>query len=193
MGAGSSTNKPLQTETENDDGEIDVNTLFQALLKLSCVFEVKDSLKRSLTDEITDPKHTSFDAQFFAVEEWIKKYGDADLTPQEMYYLIKYVELYEPLPENNKSSVSETNVDSSLVKHPSCESEGSDHACPLTLPYRSGMAAWTAEIRSEELKKIIFKDDETLRFDSFEYNHRNGDGCVSGRPRFDSNVSDLSM
>ena len=81
--------------------EIDVDIVFSALSKLVCVFEIKESLMTSLTDEIVDPKHVNYEAQFVAVENWIQKHGgsmEKTLTPEEINYLIKYVELHRPAP-----------------------------------------------------------------------------------------------
>ena len=207
MGSGHSANKPLRTQADEADGQIDVDTLFSALHKLSCVFEIKESLMTDLIEEVTDLRHTNFDSQFFGLEEWIKKYADTDLSPPEMFALIQYVELYQPLPLTDVDQTShseDTPIERSLSAM-SLSSE-TDKVCPLLCPYRSEVGSWTATIRRKELDTDRFRFDKTDRFKdddtadlsrgscsennySFNYDER----FLSKRQRGDSNMSDLSM
>lgn len=198
MGSGISSEKPLRTQADDMDDQIDLQALFNALLKLSCVFEIKESLTKSLIDVVTDYKYTNFDAQFFGVEEWIKKFGDEDLTPQEIYALIKYVELYEPISAQVKQMHDVPFSEVNPMDEYSIEEE---NKCPLICPYRSDIAEWTATIRSQELKKdAFFKNDNSSHMSarsfhtaSVSFNSFNEEDGVRNRKRGDSDMSDLTI
>lgn len=183
MGSGSSTHeKPQQTDSGCN---INVNFLFEALNKLALVFEVNESLTISLCDEILDSNHPDRDSQYRGVEEWVKKYGDCELTPQEIFHLIKYVELYVPV-----APMVSIDADSPLEAQLSGDSE--DVFLPLMCPYQGGVdfATWAAAIRSEEHKKTLpSKENETLRFESFEYTVEN-EGFRTLRGRAHSDMSE---
>lgn len=147
--------------SSSNGSQIEVDVLFSALLKLSCVFEVEESLITSLTDEIIAPEHTTFNDQFVAVQEWIKNHcagAIVELTAEEIDFLIQYVELY--FDENFE------NPDTLLT---GTKSPGG-RRCPLMCPYRSDLPALTAEIRRQEAKRASlcwhFPEDNTvnLRF-----------------------------
>mgnify|MGYP003387304609 len=146
--------KVVRVSSHSYGDQIDVATLFSALVKLSFVFEIKDSLALSLTAEINNPKHANFDAQFVAVEAWMVKHGRhghrgsaADLTAKEIDYLIQYVELYEPLPEEKEAVSVHSNNNADM-------SDWVTPVCPLTCPRVSELAALTGEIRSQEAKRL---------------------------------------
>ena len=137
--------------------EIDVNTVFSALLKLACIFDLKDSLTTSLTNEIVDPKHANIDAQFVAVEEWINKHGagmNVKLTADEMDYLIQYVELYRPIPVEAEAEDHALSIPRSMSYAESEVTETSRRSRPLVCPFRCELAGLTGDIRTQEAKRI---------------------------------------
>lgn len=178
---------------DDDDGDqINATVLFTGLMKLSCIFEINESLTRSLIDEVMNDKHKCFDDQFFGLEDWITKHSDANLSPQEIYSVIKYVELYESLPADDKKP---------SIEGGSLEKAGVDTtACPLMCPYRSDLAVWAATIHRKEVDKIYGDMDvdttmhDTMRMDSLECTEDDeGDGSTFTRlrNRTASDVSDV--
>lgn len=180
MGSGISTSeKSIRLVAEEDNCQINVDFLFSALYKLACIFEIKESLTISLSNEIRDPKHCNFDSQFRGVEEWVMKHGECELTPQETFHLIKYVELYKPAP------VAETFTDE--------KKNYSFVALPLMCPYQKDVDEWTAAIRREEQKKTIFKEQKkTLFKENSALRHENSEHtlCMTSRVRFYSDMSE---
>ena len=84
--------KSLQREDtmiSNEDEEIDIGVLYAVLRKLGCMFEIDESLMKSLADIVWDSKHESF----LSVALWMCKYGDDNmkLSPLEVLNLISYV------------------------------------------------------------------------------------------------------
>jgi hypothetical protein len=78
--------------------ETDVERLLSDILKRSLVFEEKKSMTRSLIAEINSPLHVSYDDQFYAVNNWVKRYSDARISAYDIYCLIKHATLYEHAP-----------------------------------------------------------------------------------------------
>lgn len=192
MGSGASTERekvipPPDEGSVDKDSKINVEVLFSALYKLMCVFEIKESLTMSLSNKILDPTHANFDCQFHGVEEWVKKHGDCELTPQEIYHLIKYVELYKPAPSNDKKFCDAENHPNTLESWDSLSDM--NVVLPLICPFRKDVAEWTASIRKEETYKATFKDNDTLRFESFDYSCP---ATRTARVRFNSDVSEES-
>lgn len=133
-----------------EENEIDVSKLFSALHKLSFIFELKDSMTTSLISEICSPHHDTFNKQFLAVEAWTKRNSDYAISACEICSLIKYVELYEHTPLTQTGSTDEL----SSSTHSSSPPAGDVAAqCGLVVPFRSDIAAWTAEIRGREVIK----------------------------------------
>ena len=95
MGSGVSSHAKQSDSPREDENQIDISILYSCLQKLSFAFEIKESLTRNLADEILDPAHKTFDDKFYGVEKWLQKYTDTELTPEEMYQVIKYVELFD--------------------------------------------------------------------------------------------------
>ena len=110
MGGGSSVpaeenrNETEKEERERED-QININVLYSALQKLSFAFELKESLTRSLTDVILDPAHKTFDDKLYGVEEWLRKFTVVELTHEEMYHLIKYVEVLKSCSQEKTNDV----------------------------------------------------------------------------------------
>ena len=173
-------NSTTQSDISSED-QINVKILFSALHKISGVFEIKESLRTSLID----PNHTSFNQQFVAVEKWIKKYCDVNVTAEEINYLIKYVELYQPLP----NSASPLGKEQAL----SPKENASDNECRLMCPYRHEMASFTGQIRNKEAERIImghFSGREatgTLRMNSLD---DGGGGMETETQRFLQQIND---
>ena len=120
MGGGSSTEmkreEPSSEEQERErDDQININVLYSALQKLSFAFEVKESLTTSLTEEILHPVHKTFDDKLFGVEEWLRKFTDVDLTHEEIYHLIKYVEVFQSSPKVSEAGTKDTLIHSDSV------------------------------------------------------------------------------
>ena len=137
--------------------EVDVDILYSALLKLTAIFEINESLMTGLTDEIVDPKHANFKEQFMAVEEWIMKHGDGydiDMTGEEIDHLIQYVHLYQPLPEEDEGCDEAVGISGSGSYAESETTETSRGDCPLVCPPRHELAALTGDIRTQEAKKL---------------------------------------
>lgn len=150
MGSGISSTKaylPANRAAINDN-LINVSSLIEGLMKLANIFEVHYSLAASLTNEVLDPKHADFDSQFHGVEEWMKKHGNCELTPQEIYHLIKYVELGK---SRHVSGCCSVDADSPLqADQPSCDSDV-EVSLSLLHPQQRDVMAWTAVIRQEEI------------------------------------------
>lgn len=133
---------------------INVEIVYGALFKLSCLFEIDESLTRSLSDEILDLKHVDFNEQFVAVEAWIQKHcadSKSRLTSQEIDYLIQYVELYRP---TEKSQANTTEKCSLYALYTESEMTDSEPRSPLICPYRHEIPSLTGDIRSREAKKL---------------------------------------
>jgi hypothetical protein len=173
MGSGVSTRKKIEiptklsVETDDVDDQIDVDVLFGALFKLAPVFEIKEDLVNQLVNVVMDESYTCFDDQFHEVEAWIDKHGDAYLSPQEIYYLIKYVELYEtPPPEAEGGGfvvdVEEGSRSGAMIDEPSVAAASEGGTVSLMCPFRSDFASWSAEIRSVELERTLSNEDQTL-------------------------------
>lgn len=148
----------IKSSVSSEADEIDVNVLFAALLKLSFTFDVKDSMMTSLIDEIRNDRHTCFDDQFVGVEKWIKRHAapETSLTANEMFYLIRYVDLYEPCIEEEGTMSPSRKFKSSSKRDASYEiAASSQRDVRLMCPYRSDVAAWTAEIRGQEMSKTV--------------------------------------
>eukprot|EP00603_Paraphysomonas_imperforata_P009429 CAMPEP_0114418506 /NCGR_PEP_ID=MMETSP0103-20121206/3533_1 /TAXON_ID=37642 ORGANISM="Paraphysomonas imperforata, Strain PA2" /NCGR_SAMPLE_ID=MMETSP0103 /ASSEMBLY_ACC=CAM_ASM_000201 /LENGTH=137 /DNA_ID=CAMNT_0001586869 /DNA_START=98 /DNA_END=511 /DNA_ORIENTATION=- len=95
---------------------------------------MKDSLMTSFVSEVRSPAHISFDDQFVGVERWIKRNSapGTQLSAIEIFNVIRYVVLYEEEDETT-----------------------SHRKVPLKCPYCSDKAAWTAEIRGQEMSRIV--------------------------------------
>lgn len=202
MGSGSSSVYVSDKKDKEDvDEQIDVIALFSALFKLSPVFDVNECLTQSLCNGIMSSKHTCFDDQFVAVEKWVQKYGGDALTMQEIYHLIKYVELYKlnrgrvGKTFSNISAFSDATVeDDGFVPSSAMESEKvePESLASLMCPFRSDFASWTAEIRAAEADKFFENDDNsTLLLENLDSTQRVGDASMS-RIRGYSDMSDLS-
>jgi hypothetical protein len=141
----------IKSSVSSEGDEIDVNVLFGALLKLSFTFDVKDSMMISMIDEIRSDKHTTFDDQFVGVEKWIQRHASPGtvLNVTEIYFLIRYVALYDPIHEEE----SEPTGGGSAV----------NNQCRLMCPYRHELATWTAEIRGKEMNRIVSTRIPTTR------------------------------
>ena len=147
----------VSPHTSSTSSEINVHILYSALIKLACIFDMKDSLTTSLTDDIMDPKHANFDAQFVAVEAWIKKHGSGlsvKLTADEMDYLIQYVELYRPIPVEAEAEDHALSIPRSMSYAESEVTETSRRSRPLVCPFRCELAGLTGDIRTQEAKRI---------------------------------------
>lgn len=212
MGSGIAKNIPaeLQVEKEDVDEMIDVDTLYTALFKLTPVFEIKEALVLELTNEVTDPKHFSFDEQFLAVKDWVEKYCDTYLTPPEIFHLIKYIELYHkrpvtvcpPLPppptghepyRDSPGVKSDSQSTSSAINdEPSKEAEETG-SVSLMCPFRSDFASWSAEIRSVELEKSISERCSGSKGESMRLGLQGDDFILSRRARGNSDMSDITV
>ena len=128
------------TASSEDDDAIDVKTLFAALLKLSHTFNIKFSTMTSLLAVIRSERHTCFDDQFVGVEKWITRHSapGTQLSPNEIYNLIRYVNLYDPPTEDTVYMTRDVR---------------------LLCPYRCDVAAWIAEIRGQEMMKTVQRQD----------------------------------
>jgi hypothetical protein len=191
MGSSASLSSPQKYLKENGVEEekeesireesINAELLFSALLKLACTFEIKDNLTISLISEISDPKHIKFNEQFVAVEKWIQKNSDAQMSASEIHCLIKYVKLYEPSPEDTHASNPlgwHIIDDSSSIR---TMADDVSKRCRLMCPYRSEVESWTAEIRREEAKKSSERVEMTDRIITLvsTWSHDGEDGDTS--------------
>lgn len=146
MGGGASKETVAATTTKDVDvmaasaHEIDMKFLFCGLEKLSCTFELQDTLGVSFSDSIMDSLHLTLDDQFMAAKAWIAKNSDVHLTYNEINELIKYVKLYEAPERQNVMS----------------EAEPVKRASHFDCPYRSSLAKWEKEIRSKEATRFSF-------------------------------------
>ena len=140
----------------DENHEIDVNVLFSALLKLSFIFELKESLTKRLIATIIVPEYRDFTEQYMAVEKWVNNYADTKMECEEISHLISYVELYkdnifeEHLQKLKSGTASVTPCLSALSVV-----DDIDRCCRLICPYRCELVSWTAEIRHQELLSIL--------------------------------------
>mgnify|MGYP003385272230 CR=1 FL=1 len=147
--------KTIHVSSHSYGDQIEVEIVFAALFKLSCLFEINESLMRSLTDEILSLRHTNFHQQFLAVEAWIKKYvSGVVLKAEEIDYLIQYVELYRPASVIEDMSQANSSRQCTRSYGESEVTETSRRSCLLVCPYRHEMAALTGDIRTQEAKKL---------------------------------------
>jgi hypothetical protein len=143
-------------DDDYENQEIDANVLFSALLKLSFIFELKESLTKRLIATIIVPEYRDFTEQYMAVEKWVNNYADTNMECEEICHLISYVELYkdnifeEHLQKLNPGTASVTPCLSALSVV-----DDIDRCCRLICPYRCELVSWTAEIRHQELLSIL--------------------------------------
>lgn len=116
--------------------KVDADLVFSALLKLSFIFEVEESLMLEMVTKICDPNYINIEERYKRVKKWTNNIADEDLQCEEVLELIKYVQLYE------KSSAISSNT---IEKWTDINMR-----CRLMCPFRCEMAPWTAEIRHEE-------------------------------------------
>ena len=153
-------------DVDDDDDEIDINDLYSALLKLSGIFEMDESLPRSLVKTIEDPAHETFDSQLFAVAKWIWRHDDdTNINALEMAALITYVDLF------------------SSTKGECCEDEGE---CCLVCPKRCEvLSTFTGKVRS--LEAMMYSSGRKARFSKNEQS----DGIRSCRLKVQCAVEDF--
>jgi hypothetical protein len=150
--------------SDSDGREIDINLLFTALLKLSFIFDLKESLTKRLIAIIIDPKYSDFTDQYVAVEKWVNNYADTNLECEEICHLISYVKLYDnegsdaasPVRGTSRSSISPS---VSVVNR-------IDECCRLVCPFRCELASWTAEVRHQELVRTSRMSSANVLLDS---------------------------
>ena len=130
---------------DNDDNEeIDVDALVLALRKLSCIFVDKRHLNQSFVDTVLSHKHKNFDAQFIAVALWIGQHDKyVQVTPYELFSLIKYVELYRPLKSRK-----------GMPEESSCDPFDDAGTVSLTVPRIREIPSLTGKIRAREAKML---------------------------------------
>jgi hypothetical protein len=189
------------------DDSIDVDVLYHALYQLLPTFEIKESLMNSLINEIFDSKHVCFNDQFIGVREWVDKHAaGVHLSPDEVYNVIKYVELYQHLPDTETTGAevddqaAARGSDGSNAIEIDTESSEEAVACgtswsvaSLMCPYRSDVAVWTADIRRVELRKNAWKENDSSRRSTMDGNQGDAHCFVARRPRFYSDASDFSL
>ena len=143
--------------------KVKVKVLFAGLQKLLCVFEINESLTKSLVDEILDPGHASYSAKYCGVESWVKKHSaDVKLSVDEIVQVIKYVEVYQ-CSSKDKERLDPAQCSVPIEQQRSDESEVVDTVYPpLVCPFRSEVDAWKTDIRETESKYKASKMDETM-------------------------------
>ena len=155
--------KSLQREDtmiSNEDEEIDIGVLYAVLRKLGCLFEIDESLMKSLADIVWDSKHESYQAQFLSVALWMCKYGDDNmkLSPLEVLNLISYVELFR-----------QAHTTENVKDDPEHHADNCCTTCTFFIcPKRSEIPLLTGVVRSLEAKKLASNRQE--RFCSMEKN-----------------------
>jgi len=134
------------------EDEINIQVLFSALEKLTCVFELKDSLPRSFSENIMDERHNSHNDVFAATESWLGKYSDTNVTHREMIELIKYVKL------NTQQNQRVFSVDEKV------EALEVTYFGYLVCPFRSSVLSWGDEIRKMEARQKMYSSLESCSF-----------------------------
>ena len=154
--------KFIRQDTEKisneEPDEVDVEEIFSILLKLSSLFELDESRMMSLVDTIWSTDYKTFECQFLAVTSWIKTYYDEnDIGPYGIFNLIKYVELFRPLPTSDNSDQTgdcdEEKLKKDIVEH------------RLQFPPRCEMSYFTDEIRGLE-EKWLMTGNHNRKFDA---------------------------
>ena len=128
---------------EDDTCGIDVGTLYSALLKLSCDFEMNESLKSSLTAAICSVMKGNTDDKIKAIEIWLKENSGTVLSINEMANVVKYVELNEAQLNANEEALD----DDACLNTVGDYSDRLRHDYSyLSCPYRSDFSKWKAKI-----------------------------------------------
>ena len=136
----------------DDEDEIDAECVYSALFKMSFYLEIDESLKEKLTITICNTPYSSERARLLEVRAWIKSELRANLNYQEIVNLIKYVELYEPVPDDDdidRKNISATGAGSGVSK------DNDRDYTHLDCPFRCNVVVLTAEIQRQSLSKSV--------------------------------------
>ena len=115
---------------------VDVDLLFSALLKMSYIFELKESLMMELISRII--LYSEVKKQYDTVDLWIfQTFPDVTLTTGEVEEVIKYVKLYEI--QSNKATISQDQKVKDIAAR-----------CQMMCPMRCEKETWTRNIREQE-------------------------------------------
>ena len=171
---------PLQKENQ-----INVIVLYRALQKLTCAFGIKESLAESLIKKIIKISYKNVHDKSCSVAQWVKTNTEVELTAEEIYHLIKYVETFQLLAEKEEikippalssvDSVSQSFLYDSLTtsSRDSKANKKPHDRNILKCPCRSDIGGWILSIRQQEQKRNVFKSEEyneTHRVNSIDDN-----------------------
>jgi hypothetical protein len=116
---------------------VDVDLLFSALLKMSYIFELKESLMMELISRII--LYSEVKKQYDTVDLWIfQTFPDVTLTTEEVEEVIKYVKLYEI--QSNKATISQDQKVKDIAAR-----------CQMMCPMRCEKETWVKNIREQEM------------------------------------------
>ena len=116
---------------------VDVDLLFSALLKMSYIFELNESLMTELISQII--LYSEVKKQYDTVDLWIfQTFPDVTLTTGEVEEVIKYVKLYEI--QSNKATISQDQKVKDIAAR-----------CQMMCPMRCEKETWVKNIREQEM------------------------------------------
>jgi hypothetical protein len=153
---------------------VDVDLLFSALLKMSYIFELKESLMMELISRII--LYSEVKKQYDTVDLWIfQTFPDVTLTTEEVEEVIKYVKLYEI--QSNKATISQDQKVKDIAAR-----------CQMMCPMRCEKETWTRNIREQEMF-LRTRDLDALssRRNTFMLRSSSSRGSINSSK--DSNVS----
>ena len=145
-------------DEDDDDEDINEDHLYSALFKLSFLFEINESLKRKLTEIICHIPHPCRESQVECVRNWIEDYVCKSLDDDEILNLIKYVELYEPLPHSTDDHDQDF-IRNEERRHMDCDRDFGHLDCP----FKCNIAVLAAEIQRQRLCKNVPQYSDTER------------------------------
>ena len=152
-----------------EETEIDVESLYSALFKLSSIFELNESMPKKLVMEVCYAPCSTSKSQYRSVKNWARAYAHVSLTNNEAKNLIKYVKLYEPDPPSdgnghNAEYQQEVSSKGNDVKFQPDHDYNFD-CSHLVCPFLCDMSAWKAEIHRQILSRTVPLYADTIRSD----------------------------
>jgi hypothetical protein len=125
------------------DDMVNIRVLFSVLDKLTCSFELNESLAGSLVKCILDAPHRSPADSYLGTKSWLNKNCEVSVTPREIMELIKYVRLHEV-----HNRLKDANDDIIDVEKGDKVNEGM--VSYLVCPFHCDVVAWEVAIRKKE-------------------------------------------